>query len=118
MMLFNKTPKWEFAEEEQYKEGVLPIRIVSGKYYGIVYKYGIIKPTVLPNGKLNVDIQYVVIENPKKKKINADFTEVAGVILSEMVAMEEKFKANHVEDEYNSATREEDQKKLTPTTSV
>lgn len=102
------SPTWKFVLDEKYKTENLPIEITSGRYYGVVYCYGSIKPTVLPEGKLNVDIKYYILENPKDKKLRQDFTETVGKILSEMVDMDEEYKAKEIEIEYDALGSEKD----------
>lgn len=81
------SPKYKFVPEADNDTlGNCPIEITSGKFSGIIYRYGKIALKELDNGELNVTMDIEILKGPKNfDQQNKDFTNCVGEIFTDIV---------------------------------
>jgi len=83
---------FSYIETEKYKDQTC-IGINTGKFAGVVYKYGKVTP-VVKNDSLTMEFEYDIVENNAipRDQFNDEFFKLIGDILMEVI--DEKYNIN------------------------
>ena len=83
----DKAPKFKYVPEASSDVGAnCPIKIMEGKYNGIVYRYGKISFQELEDGSLNVNMEVEMISAPEGfNQQEPEFTETVGNIFTKII---------------------------------
>jgi hypothetical protein len=81
----DKEPKYQFVDE-MIGHDTCPIKIMSGKYAGIVFKYGKITLEEIENENLKVNMDVDIVQAPEGfNQQETDFTNTVGEIFVDIV---------------------------------
>jgi len=83
----DKAPKFKYVPEASSDVGAnCPIKIMEGKYNGIVYRYGKISLKETENEEINVTMEIDVLKAPDNfDQQQEDFTNAVGQIFTQIV---------------------------------
>lgn len=80
--MFKKKVKYELIPSEGFSQ----VKLLSGKFKGIIYKYGVVRPRVIDD-HLSLCFSFQVIKNPNNIDIenNGELMNVTGDILVDII---------------------------------
>jgi hypothetical protein len=91
-----KVPKYSICqarpnpnEDFDIRNALNPVKITSGKFRGLVYRYGAVEP--MEDGTLA--FEYTIIDNPRKVKDNSKLHSVLGDILIHIMLQIQEFES-------------------------
>lgn len=82
----DKLPEYKFVESLVVGHDTCPIEILSGKFKGIIYKYGQISLNEIDDGQLQVNMNIEIIKAPDEfDQQEKEFTQTIGEIFVDVV---------------------------------